>query len=252
MESKTTELPDPDWKAKNIKAFLNVFINKKHIQASNKDEVEAYIKNIKALPSYEDPVACAGRTCDNCEVCDSLRKSVCEIKEIIDKPEEEAPILEAAKHAVEEGFKQPEEIMSKTIEFSEWDKIKFIRESLLKEIKIDIFKVKNDIKKNFFIDYVTREQWFVIRTTLILNSADWWLENIAEGKNGILHLVDKKDHVFLPRKMMFPKEDGTFMDINEYIKSLNPKTRNVLLSVQNDVNSRFKSLASWTVNFNRS
>lgn len=257
------EMPNPECKARNIKAAFDILIKtgKLRIQGAKKDEVMDFISKTKILAVYEDSVACKGRTCFSCEGCDSFRLNITEVKEILDRAEniEEVPPMKAATHVVEEQMRDIAQMMGAIsqrtpIQFSHWEIIKFMRNSILTTINVDIFVIKNTLKNKYKID-LKKDDWIVIRTVMIINKLEWWLDDIkslTEKENPDifkLYKVDKQNNSYLPICMLFPTEDGEFMDVKQYIDSQPNGIRNKIMTIQNHFGGQIESTAKWTMNF---
>jgi hypothetical protein len=260
------ELPNPDVKRKNIKDAFDILIKagKLRVPGTKRDRIDSYLSDIKALPPFEDAMACKGRACLNCEGCDSFRYHISEVKEILNAEdvEEETEPLKAASHAIESNMRDIAAMMGAisqrtTVQFSQWEIIKFMRDAILTVLKVDIFVIKKEIKKEpLYRTELPKDVWTVLRTVMIINRMDWWLENVAsqqpEKESDVfrLYLVDKRHHTYLPMQMAFPSEDGQkYLTIEEYISTLPLKQRNQILSIQNHFGSSIESTVKWTVNF---
>jgi hypothetical protein len=182
-------------------------------------------------------------------------------EEILDRAEniEEVPPMKAATHAVEEQMRDIAQMMGAiaqrtTVQFSPWEIIKFMRNSILTTINVDIFVIKNTLKNKYKID-LKKDDWIVIRTVMIINKLEWWLDDIkslTEKENPDifkLYKVDKQNNSYLPICMLFPTEDGKFMDVKQYIDSQPNGIRNKIMTIQNHFGSQIESTAKWTVNF---
>jgi hypothetical protein len=253
------ELPNSDHKKKNIKDALRLLVDKKfRIPGSKKDEVEAFIKDPQVMPVYEDAMPCKGRVCLACEGCDSFRMNISEVKEIVDKEEnfEDVPPMKAAAEAAEANMRDIEEMMHAihqrtNIKFSRWEIIKFMREAIKTAINVDIFVVKKDLNK-FQKTYLKNDDWIVIRTVMIINQVDWWLEDIKSLKDKdifYLYKVDKLNYSYLPLQMAFPLPDGTYQSVKQFVDGQNPKVRNKIMTVQNHLGSMIESTVKWTTRY---
>lgn len=262
--NESKDLPDPNEKKKNIEQTFRTLIsmNKLRVPGSKKDLVEKMISEPKILAIYEDAMACKGRTCLNCEGCGSFQMMISEVREEIDKEEviEEVPPMKAAEHAVEQNMQEISNMMQQIgqrqeIQFSAWEIIKFMREAVLTTLKVDIFKIKKEIKQGpAYKTSLNKDDWTVIRTVMIINHIEWWLDDIAsqgEEKTDIFNLffVDKKNKFYLPLKMAFTDKDGKYLSIKEWVDSQPPKIRNKIMTIQNHFGSSIESQVKWTVNF---
>lgn len=261
------ELPNADLKSKNISDAFTILIKagKLRIPGPKKDEIDAMVAKPKIMPSFEDNTACKGRTCLNCEGCASFQIMISEVREIIDRQEDmnEVPPMKAAEHALEQNMRDAVEMMQQisqrvNVQFSSWEILKFMRESVLTTLNIDIFKIKKEIKKGpKYTTTLSKDDWIVIRTVMIINKMDWWLQDVAsqmdEKKDPNifnLYLVDKQNHYYLPAKLSYIDKDGNGIGLKEWLDTQPNKIRNRIMTIQNNFGSAIESQVKWTVNYN--
>lgn len=264
--NESKDLPDPNEKKKNIEGAFRILLgmNKLRVPGAKKDIVEKMISEPKILAIYEDAMACKGRTCLNCEGCGSFQMMISEVREVIDREEviEDVPPMKAAEHAVEQNMRDTEAMMQQVgqrqeIQFSSWEIIKFMREAILTTLKVDIFKIKKEIKvPPLYKTSLSKDDWTVIRTVMIINHIEWWLDDIASSMNEKenpdifnIFLVDKQNRCYLPLKMAFTDKEGKYLSIKEWVDSQPPKIRNKIMTIQNHFGSSIESQVKWTVNF---
>lgn len=264
--NESKELPDPNEKKKNITEAFNILIGMKklRIPGSKKDLIDKMISDPKVLAIYEDPMACKGRKCLNCEGCGSFQMMISEVREEVDREEviEDVPPMKAAEHAVERNMQDIAAMMQQVgqrqeIQFSSWEIIKFMREAILTTLKVDIFKIKKEIKKEpLYRTEISADDWTVIRTVMIINRIEWWLDDMAAQGNkkenpDIFNIfwVDKQNRTYLPLSMSFTDKDGKYLTIKEWVDSQPPKIRNKIMTIQNHFGSAIESQVKWTVNF---
>ena len=254
------DLPNPEEKKEKILNLIQEEINNGNlfIPPNSLDDIEELLQNIEMPSVIDDQEPCRGRSCRRCKGCFSIATTMEKITSVLqknsDRPSSES--LDIAGDAVDNLFRHQNAIAK----FSKHDVFSYICDAVKEIFDVDLRVLKKNMREEIIPPAkISKEDWEIIRLSLIFNGIESYLDDILvqedkrdENSFRLLHQNPKGEYYPHGSMMNYLLCYGFENKEDNIMSFLNTKSKYIkdsILRIQNMLEKRVQNQAYWVQNY---